>query len=93
MKGLPQGGAFHRSLRPESFGWTHTDELLAVLAELVDYSNRLFMLANTKKGTKLPDPLQINRPGEDPQKRKDAAKNVKRKPTHEEVVRFFGGKR
>lgn len=46
----------------ESERWTNTDELLALLIEAVDLGNRMFLTANTKEGTKVPDPIVIQRP-------------------------------
>lgn len=42
--------------------WTDEKELLATLCELIDFSNRMFLAANTKKGTKIPEPIKIPRP-------------------------------
>lgn len=74
-------------MNPETFGWTYTEELLALIAEILDQSTRLFIMANSKKGTKPPDPLEIQRPGQP--SRKEREKQVRRNPTHGEIVDFF----
>lgn len=71
MRGLPLDGALARSLDPEraGIGWTRTHDFLALIAELVDGNTRLHFSVNTKKGTPLPEPLQIPRPGTTPKQR------------------------
>lgn len=50
-------------MRPESFGWNHEVDLLAAIAERVDFANRLFVMAHSKKGrARLWKPLRIKRP-------------------------------
>lgn len=44
--------------------WNEPEELLAALLETVAESNRLFFIANTKKGTRAPEPLRVPRPGD-----------------------------
>ena len=89
VRGLPMGGALHKALHPDTFAWTHQDELLAIIAEILDHGNRLFLMANTKKGAKMPPPLEIARPGRP--SRKELEKQ-RRKPSHQEVVDFFSRK-
>lgn len=70
-----------RSVDPNSH-WTNNEELLAVIAELVDSLIQLFYAANTRKGAKPLTPLRIPRPGrEEP---------LKPKPTPTDLRRFFG---
>lgn len=62
--GLPLDGALARSLDPErtGVGWTQDHDFYALLAELIDHSNRLTLAGMVKKGTKIPDPIFIPRP-------------------------------
>lgn len=62
--GLPLEGAVARSVDPEHLGrgWTTQNELMAVIAELIDQGNRYFFGANSKSGTRQPEPLQVPRP-------------------------------
>lgn len=60
---LPPGSATHREMEPEAWAWTSTEELLALQAELLDAIGRVLMAANSPKGTKLPKPIDIQRPG------------------------------
>lgn len=60
--GLPPASALARAVWPEGADWDIRTELLAALVELVDAGNRLFYSANTKRGTRAPDPVTIPRP-------------------------------
>lgn len=62
VNGLPMQGAVYRSAATNGQYWTTTEELLATLIELTDLTNRLFYGANSGKGSKVWEPLQINRP-------------------------------
>lgn len=79
IAGLPPGSAVHRSIDPHGAGkgWTTQEELLSTIAEVVDYGNRLFYAANTKKGSKQPKPLFIPRPTQ-PKRRKANSDDLKR---------------
>lgn len=82
LRGLPQESNFQRELNPDT-GWGYQEELLALLAELMDYGNRLFYAAAPFKSKKKMEPIKIPRPG--------GEKREKKKPSHEEIMRFFGG--
>ena len=43
--------------------WGPTEELLAVLVEMLDGFRLMWASANSEKGTNLPDPVQVPRPG------------------------------
>ena len=66
VTGLPIDCALHRAVDPDGVGagWSTREELAATIAELVDQSNRLFVMAHQKKGAKKPKPIQITRPRE-----------------------------
>ena len=55
--------------------------MTAVLIQLVDMNNRLFLMANTKKNAPIPKPIQIRRPWQ----------GDKRKATASEVKELMGG--
>jgi hypothetical protein len=65
----PNRTATARHMDPESAGWSQESELLATVAELIDQGNRYFLSANVKKGTPLPRPISIRRPGDTKKKR------------------------
>lgn len=72
--------------RAKRESWTNTDELLAMLIEVVDRGDRWFFQANSEKGTELPEPIVITRPGKngsDPEEPRQA--------TAAEMKAFFGG--
>jgi hypothetical protein len=77
--------ALGRALGAVTPGWSSTEELLAAIVEQVDLSNRLFVMAHSKKGTRPPTPITITRPGQAIEKPKLA--------TPDEVRSFFGGTR
>lgn len=66
VNALPIDSATVRAYDPEfaGRGWDTKTELLALIAEVVDQHQRLFYMANAKKGTPVPKPLHIPRPGE-----------------------------
>lgn len=66
--GLGPQSAFHRSVRPEDWHWDNRHELLAVIAELIDETNRQFAAANFKDGNKR-KPIDIGRPGREPKRK------------------------
>ena len=67
-------------------GWTSTEELIALVCELLDTGNRAFVAAHSKRGTPQPKPLQIIRPT---RRRPDPSKP--RQATKAEMAAFFGG--
>jgi hypothetical protein len=83
LAGLPPDSSVIRSFEPERLGvgWGFQEELLASLAELVDQTNRLIFATNAKKGTRIPDPIFIPRPGPRPEKRNATA---------DELMAMFG---
>jgi hypothetical protein len=62
IAGLPTESAT-KFKPPDPKAWTRDQQLLALLAELVDYGNRNFIAAHTKKGSPQPKPIKIPRPG------------------------------
>lgn len=72
---------------PTGWTWSTTEELLAGLIEVVDAGNRMFYSAHTKKGSRALEPIRIDRPWQ----RDEEPKKIE-KPTHSEIVRFFGDK-
>lgn len=75
--GLPKDSSTFRALDPNK-GWTQTDELIASLIQVVDEGNRLFLAANVKQGTRLPEPIQIRRPWEEePQPKMTSVEDMK----------------
>lgn len=44
--------------------WGDSEELLALIAELLHTLIRVTVKANSKPGTRVPEPLHIRRPGE-----------------------------
>lgn len=81
--GLPLDGSLARVLAPETVGrgWGYQEELLAIIAEVVDVGNRNFVEANKKKGAQTPKPIFIPRPGR---------VQTKRKATREDLKQMFG---
>jgi hypothetical protein len=88
VKGLPPDSAVFREANENwAWGtaegqWTTAEELLATLIEVVDQGNRLVIMANTKKGTRVPDPIEIPRPYD---------RAHRRLSTIEEQRKFFAG--
>lgn len=62
---LPMDSPLHRARDPEGIGsgWSMTNHLLALLAELSDTGNTLYLRKNARRGTRVPPPLVIPRPG------------------------------
>lgn len=58
---LPRESALARIELGPMRDWTHTDELLALNAELLDYGNRIAILKATR-GKSKPRPIKIVRP-------------------------------
>lgn len=77
INGLPLDSALVRSYDPKRLGrgWGPQEELLAVIAELVDVNNRYFLSAHVKPGTQLPKPIYIARP-DDTQRKPPSSKEV-----------------
>lgn len=86
LRQLPPGSPLHRSADPEGASWSTTDELIALVAELVDLSNRLFVQANSKKGAPAPKPIEIRRPWHTERAKQ---KHPRRAATAEEIRAFF----
>jgi len=85
MFGLPLDSALNRSRDPlhAGVGWNAQTEITALIAELVDYGNRLTIMTHSKRGDPLPAPLNIPRPYRtEKEKPKPASKK--------EIGRFFG---
>jgi hypothetical protein len=82
LRGLPQESGLGRVLYPQS-DWGYSEELLATLAELVDYGNRIAYAAAPFKRKETLKPIQIPRPHQQ--------KTEKPKASHDEILRFFGG--
>jgi hypothetical protein len=62
IAGLPLTGATARALSERAaVGWTTDTDLLALIAELLDYSNRQ-QYAMHVKNAKIPQPIHIPRP-------------------------------
>lgn len=78
---LPVDSATAVALGAHTPGWSTTEELLALVAELVDTGNRYFYSANSKRGTRPPDPVRITRPNRRP----------RRVATSADLVEMFGG--
>lgn len=86
VRGIPAESALGVSAGGYRPGWGATEELLALLAELVDLGNRTFYRVHSKRGAQQPKPLKIPRPTEDEEPRK------KRRPaTSDDLVEMFGG--
>jgi hypothetical protein len=85
---LTPGGPVDRSADPEGYGsgWTTQEELLALIAELVDYGNRNFVQVNSKPHSPAPKPIKITRPSDQREQMQP-----KRQATIEEMKAFFGG--
>lgn len=56
---LPPEASVWRSM---GLSWSEDRELLAVNIEVLDSLRRAFLMANSKKGTKPPEPVRIPRP-------------------------------
>ena len=65
VNSLPHDSALARSVDPIYAGkdWDTKTELLAVIAELIDFNSRLYIMAHSKKGAQPPKPIKIPRPG------------------------------
>lgn len=91
IAGIPHESALGVALDVYHPGWSNAEELLALLAELQHDHSRLFIVANSKKGTPVPKPLHINRPRG--AAATDADRGVGKRPaTSDELVRWFGGR-
>lgn len=86
VRGIPAESALGFSTGGYRPGWGATEELLALVAEVIDHGNRLFFKAHSKRGAQQPKPLKITRPAdplEEPKKRRPA--------TSEDLREMFGG--
>lgn len=73
---------------PRGWAWTYTEELLATASELIDLGNRMFYSANSKKGARVPKPIEIKRPWQ-PEQEAEVVQ-MRPKASHDEIVAFFG---
>lgn len=80
VAGLSPRSVLRRKLTSRGSDWGSTEELLSALIEQVDLGNRLFFMANAKKGAKVWKPMHIPRPTVKPQELSSA----------DEIRRFFG---
>jgi hypothetical protein len=62
VSGLPLEGAVARAVLYGGRDWSNADELLATLVEMTDLGNRIAFVQNTKKGTKVWEPVRVDRP-------------------------------
>lgn len=60
---LPAEAALWRSMK---VSWTEDRELAAIQIELLDALRRTYIVANSKKGARMPDPVRIPRPWDAP---------------------------
>lgn len=89
MHHVPLDGAVGLKLEaPAAIGWQNGEELLALVAELLDQANRLYFVAHTKKGTPVPTALEVPRP-ERTARQTDPVR-PKRNATSEELAEMFG---
>lgn len=86
VRGIPAESALGVSTGGYRPGWGATEELLALLAELVDAGNRTFFRVHSKRGAQQPKPLEITRPP-DP----NEAPKERRPATSEDLRAIFGG--
>lgn len=68
-------------------GWGYTEELLALVAQLIDQGNRLFYDRHRRKGAKAAEPIRIPRPGGPPEAPRRLEKP--RMASGEEILAFF----
>lgn len=72
--------------------WDLKAELLASLIEVIDYGNRNFIMANSKKGTKPPQPIRVPRPTDSASRALPMeTAEPPRHATASEIKAFFGG--
>lgn len=82
--GLPPDSAVARSNdEATAAGWGVTEELLTLIAELIDLQIRNFLAANGVKKGKMPQPLRIQRPWQE--------KKAKPKATKDDLRSIFAG--
>lgn len=70
VKWLPPDAALWRATGKD---WSTTNELLSILIETLDTFRRMYLQANSKRGTNLPEPLHIPRPWEREKERKKSS--------------------
>lgn len=61
IKGIPRDSALYRAAGDD---WSQEDELLATIVDFIGVSNHLFLQANVKQGTVLPELGRFPRPQE-----------------------------
>lgn len=59
---LPPGSALHRSLAPDTWHWSTTEELLAMTVEAIDRGNFMFEVSHTEPKHKAAPPVRVPRP-------------------------------
>lgn len=79
---MPADSATFVALGRVAPGWGTAEELLAVIAEVIDAGNRTFLLAHSKRGTPQPRPIQITRPAH--------LRPERRPATSDELREMFG---
>lgn len=90
LRGIPaRDSALGAKLDVRQVGeWGNVEELLVLVAQVVDAGNRLFFSAHSKKGAQQPKPLDVPRPG---RRGEEEAEKKRRPATSEELAAFFGG--
>lgn len=84
VRGLGPRSALGRA-HNQGQDWSTMEDLLSLLAELVDQGNRMFFAANRgKNADRIPEPIQISRPGVETE--------VKPQATSDDVKQFFKGR-
>jgi hypothetical protein len=66
---LPEDAAVWREERAKRDQWTIQDELMAVIAERVDYWGQFNARMKGAKSQHLPEPLRFPRPGQQPERK------------------------
>jgi len=86
---IPPESSFGLAMGAYRPGWSNAEELLAIIAELVDQNTRMFVIANSKKGTQAPKPIDIQRPTRVTDA--EAKEPKRRQATPAELRAWFGG--
>lgn len=81
VSNLPLGSAVHRALEPEAWSWGNLEEMLALVVEFIDHSNRMFFAAHNSDKTPVWDPVRVPRPGR-------PRNEPRRMATSEELLHF-----
>lgn len=83
IQGLPDTSALRRTVRGDHHGWGSNEELLALNVELTHALLITTLKIHSKKGSRVPPPLHIPRPGE--------ATHERRKPTRQDFRNLLLG--